>query len=32
VVCEPQSQEACQQWLAEHWHTLTPSHFAGERA
>jgi uncharacterized protein YbdZ (MbtH family) len=23
VVCEPQSQEACQQWLAEHWQRLT---------
>ncbi|MFL4213282.1 MbtH family protein [Enterobacter mori] len=28
VVCEPQSQEACQQWLAGHWQTLIPSHFA----
>ncbi|CAD5353518.1 MULTISPECIES: MbtH family protein [Enterobacter] len=32
VVCEPQSQEACQQWLAEHWQTLVPSHFAKESA
>lgn len=31
VVCAPQSQEACQQWLAEHWQTLLPVHFAGER-
>jgi len=32
VVCEAQSQEACQQWLAGHWRTLEPSHFAGENA
>jgi enterochelin esterase family protein len=32
VVCEPQSSEACQQWLAAHWNTLTPSHFAKEQA
>ena len=32
VVCEPQSQEACQQWLAERWQTLDPSYFAGENA
>lgn len=28
VVCEAQSQEACQQWLAGNWRTLEPSHFA----
>lgn len=28
VVCEPQSPEACQQWLAAHWSTLIPTHFA----
>ena len=28
VVCEAQSQEACQQWLAAHWQTLIPAHFA----
>ncbi|MGC0094319.1 MbtH family protein, partial [Enterobacter asburiae] len=27
-VCEAQSQEACQQWLAGNWRTLEPSHFA----
>lgn len=32
VVCEAQSQEACQQWLVGHWQTLEPSHFAGEYA
>ena len=32
VVCEPQSSEACQQWLATHWTTLTPSQFAKEQA
>ncbi|MHA3805309.1 MbtH family protein, partial [Enterobacter bugandensis] len=30
--CEPHSQEACQQWLAQRWQTLEPSSFAGERA
>ena len=29
VVCEPQSQEACQRWLAEQWQTLEPFYFAG---
>lgn len=29
VVCEPQSQEACQQWLNAHWQTIVPSWFAG---
>lgn len=28
VVCAPQSQEACQQWLERHWTTLIPGHFA----
>ena len=28
VVCEPQSQEACQQWLARHWTTLIPGYYA----
>ncbi|EGT4254477.1 MbtH family protein [Citrobacter amalonaticus] len=28
VACEPQSQEACQQWLERHWTTLIPGHFA----
>ncbi|CAM8674472.1 MbtH family NRPS accessory protein [Leclercia adecarboxylata] len=28
VVCEAQSQEACQKWLAAHWQTLIPAHFA----
>lgn len=27
MVCEPQPQDACQQWLATNWHTLTPTHF-----
>ncbi|BAT34223.1 MbtH family protein [Escherichia albertii] len=27
VVCEPQSQESCQQWLEAHWRTLTPANF-----
>jgi len=29
-VCAPQSQEACQHWLAENWQTLIPSFFAEE--
>jgi len=32
VVSEPQSSEACQQWLAANWRTLTPAHFAEEQA
>ncbi|ABV13685.1 TPA: MbtH family protein [Citrobacter koseri] len=28
VVCEPQSQALCQQWLDAHWTTLTPAHYA----
>ena len=28
VVCEPQSQEACQQWLARHWTMLIPGYYA----
>lgn len=28
VVCEPQSQEACQAWLAEQWQNLQPALFA----
>lgn len=28
IACEPQSQEACQQWLAENWTTLTPANYA----
>ncbi|AMG93759.1 MULTISPECIES: MbtH family protein [Citrobacter] len=28
MVCEPQSQEACQQWLARHWTTLIPGYYA----
>lgn len=32
VVCEPLPQDACQQWLAENWQTLVPSHFAGGTA
>ena len=27
VVCQPQSQASCQQWLEAHWRTLTPSNF-----
>lgn len=27
VVCEPQSQEACQALLAAQWQTLQPAHF-----
>ncbi len=26
IACEPQSQEACQQWLDANWTTLTPAH------
>lgn len=29
VVCEPQSLEACNAWLATNWTTLTPAHFSG---
>lgn len=32
VVSEPQSSEACQQWLAANWRALTPAHFAEEQA
>ena len=32
VVCEPQSVEACQQWLDAHWQTLMPSHYAQQEA
>lgn len=32
VVREPQSVEACQQWLDAHWQTLTPSHYAQQEA
>nr|WP_318382764.1 MbtH family NRPS accessory protein [uncultured Enterobacter sp.] len=28
VVCEPQSAELCNAWLAQHWPTLTPAHHA----
>jgi uncharacterized protein YbdZ (MbtH family) len=31
VVCEPQSAEACNAWLAARWKTLNPAHFAGDR-
>lgn len=31
VVCEPQSQEACQQWLESRWTTLVPQHYAVAR-
>lgn len=27
VACEPQSQEACQQWLDANWNTLTPANY-----
>ncbi len=27
IVCQPQSQESCQQWLEAHWRTLTPTNF-----
>lgn len=27
IVCQPQSQESCQQWLEAHWRTLTPANF-----
>ena len=27
VACEPQSPEACQQWLDANWTTLTPANF-----
>ena len=32
LVSEPQSNEACQQWLAANWRTLTPAYFAEEQA
>lgn len=28
VVCAPASQNACTEWLAQHWQTLTPAHHA----
>ena len=27
VACEPQSQEACQQWLETNWTTLTTANY-----
>lgn len=27
IVCEPQSQEACQQWLETNWTTLTTANY-----
>lgn len=27
IVCQPQSQASCQQWLEAHWRTLTPTNF-----
>ncbi|EJH6503684.1 enterobactin biosynthesis protein YbdZ [Escherichia coli] len=27
IVCQPQSQASCQQWLEVHWRTLTPANF-----
>ncbi|ROP59312.1 uncharacterized protein YbdZ (MbtH family) [Enterobacter sp. BIGb0383] len=32
IVCEPQSADACQQWLDTHWQTLLPSHYAQQEA
>lgn len=33
VMCEPQSQDACNAWLSERWTTLIPAHYAtGEHA
>ncbi|MRS15453.1 MbtH family NRPS accessory protein [Enterobacteriaceae bacterium RIT691] len=29
ILSEPQSLDACNAWLAAHWTTLTPAHFAG---
>ncbi|EBN6243161.1 MbtH family protein [Salmonella enterica] len=31
VVCEPQSQDACQQWLNTRWTTLNPEHYADKQ-
>lgn len=28
VMCEPQTCEACNVWLATHWQTLTPANYA----
>ncbi|XWJ90896.1 MbtH family protein [Phytobacter ursingii] len=28
VVCQPASQEVCNEWLKAHWQTLTPAHHA----
>lgn len=28
IICEPQSQQACNEWLTAHWTTLTPANFA----
>ncbi len=27
IVCQPQSQASCQQWLEVHWRDLTPANF-----
>ncbi|WES69736.1 MbtH family NRPS accessory protein [Superficieibacter sp. HKU1] len=28
VICEPQSRQACDDWLAAHWTILKPAQFA----
>ena len=28
IICEPQSRQACDDWLTAHWTTLKPAHFA----
>lgn len=32
VICEPQSQAACNDWLAAYWQSLTPAHYAHPHA
>jgi len=28
VICTPQSPQACNDWLTDHWTTLAPAHYA----
>ncbi len=28
VICTPQSSQACNDWLTDHWTTLAPAHYA----
>lgn len=32
VMCQPQSQDACNDWLSTHWSTLTPAYYATQES